>query len=68
MQEIDDHIEYKFNSTREIVMKVSGKITCEACNKYGCDSKTENIIVPGKNIFLPIVMSNYGKRYNYIES
>lgn len=34
-----------------MTIEVSGVLTCEACNQFGCDKSTEVILVSGTNIF-----------------
>ncbi|XP_011698334.1 PREDICTED: vascular endothelial growth factor receptor 1 isoform X2 [Wasmannia auropunctata] len=36
---------YRFESTLKMPIELSGKITCKACNVFGCDTVTENILV-----------------------
>lgn len=43
---------YEFESRAKMLIEVSGKITCKACNALDCDAVTENIFVSGKETFL----------------
>ena len=44
---IQEH-EHSVDATVETTIEMSGKLICTACNEFGCDSGSQEILVSGK--------------------